>query len=89
MTTPNPAEPASPLVSASELGEFAYCERAWWLRHVRQLSPAYTGRLAAGRAAHQSHFDAVQSATRWRWLAAGLVGAALVMLLLAIALGLA
>jgi CRISPR/Cas system-associated exonuclease Cas4 (RecB family) len=88
MTTPDPSKPASPLINASELGEFAYCERAWWLRHARQLSPVPTERLASGRAAHQKHFDAVQSATRWRWLAVGLVAVALLLLLLVIGLGL-
>lgn len=88
MTMPDPHPTASRLISASELGEFAYCERVWWLRHVRQISPAHTKRLAAGQAAHQKHFDAVQSATRWRWLAVGLTIAGILLALLAVLPGL-
>ncbi len=87
MTTPDPLSAPVRGINASELGEFAYCERAWWLRHVRQLSPARTERLAAGRAAHQSHFDAVQAAGRWQRLAVGLLLIAGLLALLAVALG--
>ena len=87
MTTPNPPQPPLPVINASELGEFAYCERAWWLRHVRKVSPVRAGRLAAGRAVHQKHFDTVQAAIRWRRLAAGLMLAGALLVLLAIALG--
>jgi hypothetical protein len=50
--------PANPerFVSASELGEYAYCRRAWWLRAVQGVTTAEQGtRFQAGRTAHQRH----------------------------------
>jgi hypothetical protein len=43
-------------VSASELGEYAYCRRAWWLRAVRGVTTAEQGqRFARGHDAHVRH----------------------------------
>ena len=43
-------------VSASELGEYAYCRRAWWLRAVRGVTTAEQGqRFARGHGAHARH----------------------------------
>jgi len=43
-------------ISASELGEYAYCRRAWWLRTVEGVTTATQGRrFEAGRAAHWRH----------------------------------
>jgi hypothetical protein len=50
--------PANPerFVSASELGEYAYCRRAWWLRAVRGVTTAEHGRrFSTGRGAHARH----------------------------------
>jgi CRISPR/Cas system-associated exonuclease Cas4 (RecB family) len=43
-------------ISASELGEYAYCRRAWWLRAVRGAHSEEQGtRFDEGRAAHERH----------------------------------
>ena len=43
-------------VSASELGEYAYCRRAWWLRAVEGVTSAKEGkRFKRGRAMHRRH----------------------------------
>ena len=43
-------------VSASELGEYAYCRRAWWLRAVQGVTTAEQGeRFGRGHAAHTRH----------------------------------
>ena len=43
-------------VSASELGEYAYCRRAWWLRVVQGVTTAEQGkRFGRGHAAHTRH----------------------------------
>jgi hypothetical protein len=39
-------------VRASEIGEYVYCRRAWWLRHVQGHASANVRQLAAGAAAH-------------------------------------
>ena len=58
MTGVRPARPAhrERFVSASELAEYAYCRRAWWLRAVRGAASAEQGtRFDEGRAAHDRH----------------------------------
>ncbi len=43
-------------VSASELGEYAYCRRAWWLRVVRGATSTKQGtRFQAGHLAHEAY----------------------------------
>jgi len=43
-------------VSASELAEYAYCRRAWWLRAVAGASGEGETRVfAEGQAAHRRH----------------------------------
>lgn len=50
-------------VSASELGEYAYCRRAWWLRVVRGVTSDVRGeRFQAGRDAHRRHADTLRLA---------------------------
>jgi len=52
------AAPSRPdrFISASELGEYAYCRRAWWLRAVQGVTTQTEGkRFSAGHAAHRRH----------------------------------
>jgi len=43
-------------VTASELAEYAYCRRAWWLRAVRgEQGEGESARFAEGRSAHRAH----------------------------------
>lgn len=60
-----PAEYASDdLVSASELREFVYCERAWWLgRQGYQLSPQAQAQRAEGMAFHEARAGAARQAS--------------------------
>lgn len=79
MIAPRAAHPDR-FVSASELGEYAYCRRAWWLRAVRGAASDVQGeRFQAGRRAHRRHGDALR-------LARLLAMAALIALLAALAL---
>ena len=46
------------ILRASELGEYSYCSRAWWYRHVLKIAPPgreSAGRLEAGIRAHNRH----------------------------------
>lgn len=44
-----------PITNASELGEFAYCRRAWWLSRVQGLRSTNLQALTQGRALHEAH----------------------------------
>lgn len=56
-------------IRASEIGEYSYCSRAWWYRHVVKLAPPGDGsssRLARGSEAHQRHGRQVARASTLR-----------------------
>lgn len=68
-------------ISASELGEYAYCRRAWWLRAVRGVTTEAQGtRFTEGRAAHRRHAWGLWWARALAWLAVLLLVAALAIL---------
>jgi hypothetical protein len=76
-STPRPER----FISASELGEYAYCRRAWWLRAVRGVTTETHGkRFSAGHAAHRRHAWSLWWARTLGWLAALLGAAALAVL---------
>ena len=55
------------MIRASELGEYEYCARAWWYRHVVKLPiPEGRGqsRLEAGTRAHERHGRRVAAGSR-------------------------
>lgn len=64
---------------ASEIGEWYYCHRAWWLHHVMGHAPANREALRRGVEAHGAHGAAMGRA---RWLHR----AALLLLVAAVAL---
>ena len=75
------------IIRASEIGEFVYCRRAWWLRHVQGLESANVRELAAGATAHAGHGRLVGLAAGLRALAVLLVVAAVLVILLPLILG--
>ena len=80
------AKSTSQVIRASELGQYAYCARAWWLGRVLGYRPANLERLAAGEAAHVRHGQQVVSSRRLqRWayalLAVALLAGALLLVL--------
>ncbi len=68
------------VIRASEIGEYIYCHRAWWLGRVRGVENANHAELEAGIARHQAHGRGVQRAL---WLQR----AALVLVLAAVLVG--
>lgn len=66
------------VIRASEIGQYRYCARAWWLGSVMGVAPTNTRELAEGEAAHRRHGRAV-----WASRALILLAAALVLLALA------
>lgn len=69
------------IIRASEIGEYVYCARAWWLRRVQGVAPRNVAALRSGQQAHDRHGRAVATAQAQRRLA--LLLAALALLLLA------
>ncbi|MDQ2808670.1 MAG: hypothetical protein M3Z04_17445 [Chloroflexota bacterium] len=71
------ADSSGYIVRASELGQWSYCERAWWLRYMAKVEPSATGqaRLAGGHLRHAEHGQGVAwAAALWRlgWICAAL-----------------
>lgn len=60
-------------IRASEINEYIYCRRAWWLRRVGGYASQNTRELAAGTAYHQAHGRIVRRATLTQRLAYALV----------------
>lgn len=68
------------VIRASEIGEYVYCHRAWWLGRVKGVENANRTQLDAGVARHLTHGQTVRRAEV-------LIRAALVLGLLAVVLG--
>ena len=50
------------IIRASEIGEYVYCHRAWWLHRVQGLESANRAQMDAGTFKHVEHGRAVQRA---------------------------
>jgi hypothetical protein len=73
-TNPSHAAGSAP-IRASELAQYSFCHRAWWLERVKKLPADSQARLARGRQAHLRHEDRVSAAARWRRVGLILIGA--------------
>ena len=69
------------VIRASELGEYLYCRRAWWLHQVCGYASSQGQRLAEGTAAHSGHGRQVGLAAALRLLAVLLFIVAVALLL--------
>lgn len=65
-----------PIIRASEIGEYVYCARAWWLRRVAGLEPAGRERRERGTALHRRHGRDVVLSGALIWVGALLLVAA-------------
>jgi hypothetical protein len=65
------------VIRASEIGEYVFCHRAWWLHQVQGETSANTREMAEGTARHAWHGWQVS-------LAAGLRALAVLLLLAAV-----
>ena len=73
-----------PWVAASELGEWAYCERAWWYGR-RRVASANGAALDRGTTGHDAVARAARAAALRRRVALVLLPAALLLAVLALA----
>jgi hypothetical protein len=69
------------VIRASEIGEYVYCARAWWLHRVLELEPEGRERRERGTMLHQRHGRAVAGSRALLIVALGLVILALVLLI--------
>jgi CRISPR/Cas system-associated exonuclease Cas4 (RecB family) len=70
------------IIRASEVGEYVYCARAWWLRRVAGAEPAGQARRELGTLRHARHSRAVALSDGLIWIAGLLLLAGLAILLL-------
>ena len=66
------------IIQASEISDYIYCRRAWWLKRIQGHRPENVRELTAGGDYHQVHGYMVERAQKVRLLAYALVGIALV-----------
>lgn len=71
------------VITASEVGQYTYCARAWWLGQIQGLESINVREMAQGEQAHEVHGGLVAGYHRTRQLAymllllAALIGALL------------
>ncbi len=70
------------VIRASEIGEYLYCHRAWWLHRVQGLESANAPVMAEGVEAHAGHGRLVGAAAALRGVALLLFGAAVLVLVI-------
>jgi hypothetical protein len=75
------SDPSDRITRASEIGQYAYCARAWWLGSVEGLPSGHQQEMAAGEATHQRHGRGVRASL-------GLARLAYTVLVLAMVVGL-
>jgi hypothetical protein len=73
-----------PLIRASELAQYGFCRRAWWLGAVKKLDPVNRSALERGTRFHKRHAHSVRSAMLWRRLGLILLGSGSFLLVLAV-----
>lgn len=56
-------------IQASEISDYVYCRRSWWLRQMRGYAPQNMRELQAGQQYHQGHGRIVQQSSWLRRLA--------------------
>jgi hypothetical protein len=76
------------IISASEIGQWTYCNRAWYLARAGETN-RNTHAMARGEAQHQQHGRTVARSQTLRWLALALIALAFLLLVAAILSGLA
>ncbi len=72
------------IIRASEIGQYDFCAKAWWLGSIEGVSPSNLSQLQAGTAAHEEHGRQVRRASQLQVAAFTLMGLGVIILLLAL-----
>ncbi|MGB9777185.1 MAG: hypothetical protein ACPLYD_12165 [Anaerolineae bacterium] len=73
------------IIRASEIGQYLFCARAWWLGTVEGVPSAHREEMGAGESVHRQHGWQVRAAVilsrlAWALLALALLAAILALL---------
>ncbi len=79
--------PRGKRITASQIGQYAYCARAWWLGVVEGREPTDIGRIDAGAVVHERHGWQVSLSRGFSRLALILLIAAFLSLLIWVGFG--
>ena len=60
-------------IRASEIAEYTYCHRAWWLKHTRGWQPGNKRQLQSGSRYHNRHGNRVRQVSLMRGVAYALL----------------
>jgi CRISPR/Cas system-associated exonuclease Cas4 (RecB family) len=77
-------ETADRIIRASEIGQYIFCARAWWLGAVEGVPSAHREEMDAGESAHRQHGRRVRAAVILSRLAWALLALALFLAVLAL-----
>lgn len=70
------------IIRASEIGEYVYCRRAWWLSRVGRRASQNVAVRKRGTQYHEQHGDVVEKAGKAKAVALGLWALAFVVLIM-------
>jgi 3-mercaptopyruvate sulfurtransferase SseA len=70
-----------PVIRASEVSQYVFCARAWWMGRVKGYRSTNVRAMRQGRARHEAHGRAVEGYHVWRRLAIALMALAVVLLI--------
>ena len=70
------------IIRASEIGQYDFCAKAWWLGSVEGVQPSNVRELQAGTRAHEEHGRQVRRAAQMQLAAIVLVGLGVIVLVL-------
>lgn len=72
------------VIRASEIGQYDFCAKAWWLGSIEGVQPSNIHELQAGTDAHEQHGRQVRRASQLQMIAIGLVALGVIVLVLAL-----
>jgi hypothetical protein len=72
------------IIRASEIGQYDFCAKAWWLGSIDGVQPANIRELQAGTIAHEQHGRQVRRASQMQIAAFALVALGVVIFALAL-----